>query len=289
MNKAVLTKVFWITLLGFGISFPVNATVFAIDSFTVLRNGDVFFHDDFDDGDLPPDTGWTYPSEIPAVYSTVGEPGPENDSRLYLDTARGNLQNSEVTGNPLLVQRNRLRTNTNDDPNSGLKFNHDIAVFGVFDFIAPENNNERYSIRLTDFNTGYPAANDNVDVTVRRTEEGALTLAFREADFGTGQMNVLDQIFLTDQDFLDHEQIVMGLFSGPNSTEVYAGYSFLGGSGGDTNFTYFDNFGNIFEGEVWTRAAFIATQVPAAVPEPASLALMLAGLVGIRFARKRTG
>ena len=284
MNRKILTAMFWVALPGLVLSFPANATVFAIDSFSIYRDGNLFFEDNFDDGDLPPITGWTYPSGIVAEYSTVGAPGPEENDRLYLDTSLGNAQNSEVTGSALLVQRNRLRTNTLDDPNSGLKMNHDIAVFGTFDLIAPELNQERYSIRLTDFQTDYDA-NDNVDMGIRRTADGELMLAFREADFDTGEMNVLGQYMLTADDFLNYDQITFGLFHVGGSTEVYGGYSLLG-SGGATDFTIFDMPGNIFDGEVWTRAAFIATQLVTGVPAPASLTLMLAGLVGVGFTRK---
>lgn len=287
MNRKMLAKSFWIALLGIGISFPVNATIFSIDSFTVIRDDQVLFNDNFSDGVLPPDTGWVFPNGNTALYGTVGTPGPEEDGRLYLDTALGAAQNSEVTGNPLLVQRNRLITHTGDNPNRGLRINHNIAVVGVFDFIAPELPLERYSIRLTDFQTGYDA-NDNVDVSVRRTSNGDLTVALREADFATGEMNVLDQIFLSDDDFLDFDQIALSLFSTAGSTEVYGGFS-LWGSQGWTGFTLFEGAGNIFDGEEWTRAAFIASQHPAAVPEPTSLALLLAGLSGIVFARRKAG
>ncbi|MGD8642488.1 MAG: PEP-CTERM sorting domain-containing protein, partial [Gammaproteobacteria bacterium] len=55
------------------------------------------------------------------------------------------------------------------------------------------------------------------------------------------------------------------------------------------NFEYlFDGIGNIFNGEVWTRAAFIATQqVTTGVPEPTTIALMLMGLFGIGLSRHK--
>jgi hypothetical protein len=286
MGRNTCAKLLWVVLAGLFALSPAHATVFSIDSFSVYRDGNLFFHDDFDDGVVPPSTGWTFPNQTEAVYSTVGNPGPENDSKLALDTSLGTAQDSRVTGNPLLVQRNRLRTNTTSDTNSGLKLNHDIAVFGVFDFIAPELNNERYSIRLTDFQTDY-ASNDNVDVTVRRNNEGLLSIAFRQADFDTGTMNVLDQLFLEEGDFEFFDQITLGLFTEAGSQDVYAGFSLSGGPGG--NFEYlFDGIGNIFNGEVWTRAAFIATQqVTTGVPEPTTIALMLMGLFGIGLSRHK--
>lgn len=288
MNIKALTRLFWVALAGFVVSVPANATVFSIDSFAVYRDESLFFYDDFNDGIVPPSAGgWTYPSQQVAQYSTVGDPGPELGGKLALDTSRGFAKNSEVTGDALLVQRNRLRTNTNNDPNSGLKFNHDIVVYGVFDFIAPELNNERYSIRLTDFQTDY-AANDNVDVSVRRDGDGVLSVALRQADFDTGTMNVLDQVLLTDDDFLNYDQILLGLFTGSDSHDVYGGYQLLG-EDGSTDLMYFDGVGNIFNGEVWTRAAFIASQhVVSGVPEPASIVLVMLGLAGFGMGRMKT-
>jgi hypothetical protein len=263
-----------VAAIGLLISTMADATVFQIDSFTVLKNGTTLFQDEFNDGVPPPGSD----------YGTIGNPGPEINSRLALDTATGLAKPSDVTGTELLVQRSRLLTNTSEAPgdsNRGLRMSHDIAVFGVFDLIAPELNVERYGIRLTDFKTGY-AANDNVELDVRRTSGGDLAIAFREADFDLGIMNVLDQVFLTDDDFFNYDQIALGLFSRAGSQEVFGGYSFRG-SGGQTDFYTFDSAGRIFDGESWTRAGFIASRVVESVPEPASLVLMLAGLVGAGF------
>ncbi|WP_455207503.1 PEP-CTERM sorting domain-containing protein [Kaarinaea lacus] len=280
-----LARTIIFTCVGLAFSTTVNATVFSIDSFTIYRDGQLFFQDEFNDGIVPPSTGYTFPNGNVAQYLTIGTPGPETNGRLALDTAAGALSISDVTGAPLLVQRSRLATNNSDDPTRGLRVNHDIAVMGVYDLIAPELNNERYGIRLTDFLTGYPA-NDNVEITLRRNSSGALSVALREADFDNGVMNVLGETFLSDADFLNYDQIAFGLFSAADSTAVYGGFSLIG-SMGSTDFRLFDAHANIFDGEIWTRAGFIAMRSATSVPEPSSIALMLLGLTGISFIRRR--
>jgi hypothetical protein len=287
MNSKILAKLLWVALLGFGFINPVNATVFAIDSFTVLKNDSVLFEDNFDDGVLPPSTGQVFPNGNEAVYSTVGTPGPEVGGKLYLDTALGDPRPSEVTGTDLLFQRSRLVTQASDDnPASGLKIHHDIMVMGLFDLIAPELELERYGIRLTDFATNN-VANDNVEVGVRRTSSGDVTVALRQADFAASQMLVLEQVVLSAADFIDYDQILLALWNPANSAEVHAAY--LLGSGGEYNDDpfLFSATGEIYHGEGWTRAAFVASQVVVSgVPEPASIVLMLVGLTGLGFVRK---
>ena len=298
MNSKMLVKLLWVALLGFGFINPVHATVFAIDQFTVYKNDSVLFEDNFDDGILPPYTGQVFPNGNEAVYSTVGTPGPEVvvgipgeevDGKLYLDTALGNPQPSEVTGTDLLLQRSRLVTATLDsevNPNRGLRINHDILVTGIFDLIAPELELERYGIRLTDFLTGYPA-NDNVEVGVRRTSDGDVTVALRQADFAANQMLVLEQVVLSAADFIDYDQIMLGLWNPVDSAEVHAAF-ILGNDGNFLNNPYlFSATGEIYHGEGWTRAGFLASQIAVSeVPEPASVLLMLIGLTGLGFARR---
>lgn len=271
-------KKLWMYLLtaflSMGFISTVNATVFSIDNFTVLKNGSTLFEDTFSDGLVPPGSD----------YGTVGSPGPENDGKLALDTATGFAKDSEVSGRSLLLQRNRLLTNTSDDNDRGLKINHDIAVFGIFDLIAPELSLERYGIRLTDFKTDY-AFNDNVGIDVQRSSSGNTRVVFREADYGLGMFNVLGETLLTDSDFMMYDQIALSLSSSAGSDEVYAGFSLLG-SKGNSDFMSFDKAGHIFDGENWTRAAFIASQVVTNVPEPMSIILFMSGLLGMGFMRR---
>lgn len=248
-----------------------NATVFSIDSFSVIKNDSLLFEDTFSDGTPPPGSD----------YGTIGSPGPEEKGKLSLDTADGFARPSEVSGTSLLVQRSRLLTNTDNVSTKGLKKDHEITVLATFDLIAPELLLERYGIRLTDFKTGY-ASNDNVGIDVRRTDTGEVRVDLREADFGAGMFNVLGSHTLTESDFLNYDQISLGLFNPAGSDEVYGGYAL----GGSTDFTWFKQAGHIYEGEEWTRASFIASRVVAGVPESMSIMLFLSGLLAMGFMRR---
>ena len=126
-----------------------NATVFFIDEFQVTRNGVTnWFVDDFDGGSVPPDG-----PEGSATYFTnpTPLPGPEQNSRVEMDTADGAPNISAVTGTSTLFQRARLATSRNDANDDGLKENSTFEVRGLFDLIEPTVNREAYGIRLVDF------------------------------------------------------------------------------------------------------------------------------------------
>ena len=269
-------------LISLSVTATVNATIFYLDEFTVT-SGNYNFTDTFSDGQPPPSG-----SNGANTYLTQGDFGPESGGRLKIDTLRGVLRNTSVTGNERYVQRSRLRTNaTNDLSIPGLKIDNDISVLGRFDFIAANLNRERYSIRLTDFRSGR-VANDNVEVGVFRNARGNFSIQFREADFAADVFNVLGSYTLDSSYFDLYEQINLNLFSNANDNSVFAGFELFDLDGGLNSLAYeFNATGNIFDGENWTRAGIITTApVILAVPEPASLALFGLGLIGLGLMKR---
>jgi hypothetical protein len=271
-------------------SFTANATIMSIDTFSVFRDSNLFFSDDFGDGSPPPDG----PFGI-NTYTTNGPLGAESNSRLTLDTSLGIPSTSNVSQTEILVQRARLRTNTQSNTSRGLKQNFSIGVLGIFDLVAPDADNERYSVRLTDFKTGH-TSNDNIDIGVQnKVDSNDIVVRIREADFANQDFITLNEYVITDSDFLDYDQIALGLYADANSNEVFGGYSLLSGDGHDPfnifaslNFGQFGSSNRIFNGENWTRAGFIATQRRVlAVPEPSVIAIFSIGLLIISFVTNR--
>lgn len=274
------------------VSASAFATPFAIDEFTITRNGSLFFQDTFDNGN-PNDTGFIFNNGNPAVYETVPNPlaGVEANGRLSLDPTQGQLVNSALTGNPILSHRARLVSNTSNNPanlNRGLKVDDTFSITGLFDLVIPSIIGERVSIRLTDRGTVNGTGDDVVEVDLRRRSNGSVFVEFREQDVVNSTNIIFDAIELTaaalgltEQEFGMYEQIAFNLNRNDVNGGISAAFQLLDIDGVLNAFNYdFGGSATIFEGELFTRAEFLSiiNLAQAGVSEPATLLLMLLGL-----------
>lgn len=273
-----------------------SATTFYIDQFQITKDGDAaWFDDGFDDGNPPPSSESVFPGGGTAHYFTKPNPlpGPEENSRVTLDTAQGVLTPSEVNDNSLLFQRARLATNVDSsDTVRGLKSNHTFSVTGVFDLIKPDFELEFYGIRLSDFMLGNEDTwDDNVDLRVVLTDTGDWGVRFSQADYDNNVFDVID-FNLLDDSLIDgslptsYEQIALTLTKSANDDAlITASYELIDFEDINNPLTVsMTGSGEIFHGENWTRADFFAGRV---IPEPTTLALLGLGLAGIGFRRKK--
>jgi len=288
---------FIISTAVFSLFNVANATVFAIDDFNIIKNGNNIFNDPFNDGTPPPSSEGTFPSGAPGSYLTKGAP-TESNGKVYLDTSLGEVVSSPLNGIPVSVQRSRLITNRNNaNLTNGLKVDDTFTVSGLFDFISPEVG-ERYSIRLADWDD--PAGViDVVEMGLQLSMSGDIIAQFSKYDFDLGvrdalaiwnltnffdtstfDINAYDQIeFFLAKDFASSSAI-RGYFN-MYDYDAGAGATILGSGGGTADIFTVNNF---------TRAEFIALSPNIAeVPERASIVLMGDGLACIVLGRRRQG
>lgn len=286
-------------------SGSAEATVFSFDEFYIERGATTgtrteIFRDSFNDGTLPPsgpDDGITTSGDTYTVFGNgfVSENASSN-GRLLVDSELGGYA-INPTGADRLFNRARRQISTNPSGSQTLTEASSFSVNALLDLtILPANPGEAFGLRLEDNSGGNPnAGNDRIALEVRRSNtSGNLGVSFNGLDFFGVPIENFGFVLL--QPLLDTytaaDQILLSMTKDENTKLLGAEFSLL--SGGSALYTQsLDTLGDtsgvnaqLFSDELFTRAA-ITTIQRAPIPEPGTIAVLCAGLVGLYGVRRR--
>lgn len=235
---------------------PLNsyAYTFFIDDFSIIKNGNLWFSDRFDDG-MPPPSAPNFEGGSTAQYLVKGAVGPESGGKLALISSDA-IPTINVAGEHNLFQGATLQTSTdNQDLTTGLKIDDSFSVEGVFDLVLPERSNESYGIRLQDGGGGQDA-DQFVQIKVNRSENNVWRILYEAQDLIKGTQTTIGKDLIEE----GHEQIVLILAKeSATSNAITAFYAYKDG-GVVGAITPFPATAEMFDGENYVRAQFNASR-----------------------------
>jgi hypothetical protein len=282
-RKALLTMCFGASAL------PASAQ-YAIDGIAVIRPTVGVYADEFSDGIAPPVGGplaAIEPGATPAGYfmsfGASFAPAAESGGLLHFDRSGAAPICTTFFGCPL-QQRVFLDTGFAPGLTTGLRQSYDFYISANWLLTNPAAG-EDFRITLSDGFQG-AAQNDSTDIRVRHGASGP-QVTFRTANLSNGALDIISTV---DLGATTADHIVFYFAHASGSSFVNAAYQLVQGSVPIAAPVWLGQV-QLFRGEDATRFSFGANFAPTApVPEPDTLALMMAGLGVVGWiARRRPG
>jgi hypothetical protein len=240
------------------------------------------FRDDFSDGNAPPSAP-NFVSGGATSYSVRGSflPGAEQSGYVMMNPYTEGVASPNAAGVSYLTLSGLLPSNIAAGSTLGLRLGSTFAVEARYQFAVPDND-VSYGIRLSDQNGN---KNDYLDLRLRTTGNGVTQFAMTDQDFIAGTSNTVGvSAFAPPADVAEISFLM--LHSVINSTTVDGFYRYYDAAGVAMGDWTQVGSADLFHGENFTQASFI-TSVPEPIPEPASAALLLAGLCALGWTRRR--